>query len=80
MQPLAVSVPSGEIRYLKLPKHLVLMARGDWSRDEDAFSNILDKFGITDTYLHETAWTYSWDEANDCDIWMIALPAAVVMA
>jgi hypothetical protein len=76
LTPLAATVPSGELRYLRLPQQLVLIARGNWERSEDAFSAILDEFGITDAHLAEQDWTYTWDEANDCDVWVIDLPEA----
>lgn len=74
IQPLAATVPSGQIRYLKLPHALVLIARGDWSRNEDQFSQILDTFGIDDRLMLEHEWTYTWDEDNDCDVWVIDTP------
>jgi hypothetical protein len=72
--PLAATVPHGELRYLRLPRQLVLIARGDWERAEDSFSAILDEFGISDSHLAEKDWSYTWDETNDCDVWVIDLP------
>lgn len=73
-QALAKLTSSGQMSKLRLPEQLIIVARGDWSRSDDAFDKILEAEGLGSVLLGEQDWTYTWDETHDCDIWIINIP------
>lgn len=73
-QALVELTGSGEMSKLRTPDQLIIIARGDWSRADDAFDKILEDEGLGSVLLGEQDWTYTWDEDHDCDIWIITLP------
>lgn len=69
--------PSGEMRWLRVGNYLIVLARGNWAREDDAFTRVLEEAGFAGIELNSEQWAYTFDEQQDMDMWVLRVMGEV---